>query len=305
MKRTRLQNLLEYGAVCVCAGCIRILPPRISLAIGRGASRMALRLLPARIQLARENLIRAFGTGCAAARQQQIIHQLLALLGEAVSESSIARPEYVRRNVAITGAQHLAAARRNGTGIMALVPHFGMWELASYAFGVHFPDGAVIYKPMKNPYIDRMIRQAREQSGLTLIPSRNALRPIMSKLKQQKAVGMLFDQNAGKSGIKATFFGKTAFTYAAPATFALKTGCSVLPAYLEPLPQFRRYRLVVEEPFPLIRTGDQDHDLLANTQQYNDWLEQLVRARPELWFGWLHQRWKIPSTAANDPSIIR
>ena len=120
----------------------------------------------------------------------------------------------------------------------------------------------------------------------------------------QRNTDLCLDLLAGP-GIKATFFGKTAFTYAAPASFALKTGCSVLPAYLEPLPQFRRYRLVIEAPFPLIRTGDQEQDILANTQQYNDWLEKLVRARPELWFGWLHQRWKIPSTSADDPAIIR
>ena len=44
-----------------------------------------------------------------------------------------------------------------------------------------------------------------------------------------------------------------------------------------------------------IDTGDPGQDLLATVQQYNDFIEQLVRRHPEQWFGWLHNRWKIKS----------
>jgi KDO2-lipid IV(A) lauroyltransferase len=45
--------------------------------------------------------------------------------------------------------------------------------------------------------------------------------------------------------------------------------------------------------FPLIRTGDLQADLLANTQQYVAKIEEEIRKRPGDWL-WAHRRWRTP-----------
>jgi KDO2-lipid IV(A) lauroyltransferase len=41
----------------------------------------------------------------------------------------------------------------------------------------------------------------------------------------------------------------------------------------------------------LIRSGDLEHDLAANTQRFTKVIEDYVRKYPEQWL-WVHRRWK-------------
>src|SRR5438876_7867700 len=64
------------------------------------------------------------------------------------------------------------------------------------------------------------------------------------------------------------FFGKAASTSTGIARLARRTGAAVVPGYAvwdEPL---GRYRLRFEPPVELTRTGDEESDILANTQKF-------------------------------------
>ena len=52
-----------------------------------------------------------------------------------------------------------------------------------------------------------------------------------------------------------------------------------------------RYRLVLEPELNLVRTGDKEYDVRANTELFTGVIERHVREFPEQWL-WLHQRWK-------------
>ncbi len=295
----RARFILEYSGIRLFCSAACALPPRLTIAVGKRIAQIAAGTLKSRVRLAHQNLEHAFGTQYTAEQRQKIIEELFSLLGEAVIESIIFNQRDMN-NLTIDGMEHVEAALAEGHGVIMLVPHYGIWELASFIFGNNFSGTSVIYKSMKNPYLDRYLMRTRRESNLTLIPSKNALRLVIKTLKQSRIVGILYDQNAGKQGIPATFCGKTAFTYAAPAVFSQKTGCAVIPAYMQREPGFRKHRLIIGKPFPQIETGDKEKDLLANTQQYNDFLEDLVRKHPEQWFGWLHNRWKIPRKFKKD-----
>lgn len=289
-----VRYVLEYAGLRLMCAMLRALPHTVSIRLGRNLGMLSRFFIGTRTALAQDNLRLVFGDTMSRDERDAVIVRLLRLLGEAFIESIIFKPDNVKSHIVIDGYNHLEQSLAQGRGVIFLVPHFSMWELASFAFGSCLHDASVIYKPLKNPYIDRYLIRTRRESNLALIPSKQALRSVVGNLKKGHAVGILFDQNAGRGGIPATFFGKTASTYAAPAVFALKTGCPVLPAYMMQESGFRRHRLVIGEPFPLINTGARDRDILANTQQYNDFLEALVRRHPGLWFGWLHRRWRLP-----------
>lgn len=298
--RKRAIYLLEYSAVRMIEALLRLVPQRLAISLGRACGRLATHLFKKRVALAHENLQRAFGSKLTMHQRRDIVRGLFQQLGEAFAESVICTPRDIDR-VVVEGLDILEHALQQGRGAIILVPHFGAWEMASHVFGRCLESAAVIYKPLKNPYLDTYLMQTRLRSKLHLIPSKKALRQVLAHLKAGRAVGILYDQNAGRRGVPATFFGHRAFTYAAPAVFAAKTGCPVLPAYMRRDPGFRRYSLVIGEPFPLMRTGDEAADHMANTQQYNDFLEDLVRREPQHWFGWIHNRWKQPREIAGAP----
>jgi KDO2-lipid IV(A) lauroyltransferase len=199
--------------------------------------------------------------------------------------------------------EHLEHALAKKKGAIVLGPHMGMWEHAAAAFGQRFDTAATLYNPLKNPYVDGYVIRTRGLGKIKLISSKNGLRQLYQSLKKGAMVCLLFDQNAGRDGLPVPFFGKIASTYTAPAAFALKTGCAIVPAYTIKEPGFRRNRMIIGEQFPLIQTGDVEKDIIANTRQYNAFIEDLVQRHPEQWFGWLHRRWKLPRAFAKNDAV--
>jgi len=290
-----LKHLIEYLLFRLVCGAINALPVSFAIQAGRCMGLVSARFLKTRVNLAYTNLQHAFGDGLNHQERTKIIHGLFSYLGEVFVESIIFTRKDVRENITIENLAYVNDALKLNKGVIIIGPHFGPWELASYALGTHITDAATIYKPLKNRYINNYIVRTREKIvHLELISSKNALRPVLGKLRQGNAVVMLFDQNAGKKGIPATFFGRTAMTYPTPAALALQTGCPVIHAHIQNDGELRKFRIIFTKPFPLINTGNREKDLLANTQQYNDYLDNLVRSDPAHWFGWLHNRWKIP-----------
>jgi len=295
--RKKIRHLLEYGAVRLFVFCIRLLPAVLAIQCGRFLGIAAGCIIRSRMRLAHENLKRAFGDRLSHAERCRILRSLMALLGEALVESVIITPEDAAHNVEIEGFQHLEQALALGRGAILLGPHTGMWELAGHVFGARLPRAATLYKPLKNKFVDRYVLASRAQSNMLIISNQNTLTSVMRRLRENYAVVFLYDQNAGRSGVMASFFGHPAMTYAAPAALSRKTGCPVVPGYFIKVPGFRRHRMVLCEPIKPVDTGNPREDLIATVQRYNDFIEEVVRLHPGQWFGWLHNRWKISRRA--------
>jgi KDO2-lipid IV(A) lauroyltransferase len=85
----------------------------------------------------------------------------------------------------------------------------------------------------------------------------------------------------------------------AVATFALRTGAAVIPGFLIWDETLHKHRLRFDPPLELIQTGDRVKDIIANTQMFNQVLENYVRKKPEQWL-WIHKRWNTrPPGEAN------
>jgi KDO2-lipid IV(A) lauroyltransferase len=61
------------------------------------------------------------------------------------------------------------------------------------------------------------------------------------------------------------------------------------PMWVQRLPG-ARFRVIVDEPIPLTKTGDRERDVQAGVAAINAYIEARVRERPAEWF-WVHKRW--------------
>jgi KDO2-lipid IV(A) lauroyltransferase len=73
--------------------------------------------------------------------------------------------------------------------------------------------------------------------------------------------------------------------------FARRYGAQVVPAFNIRLAD-GRYRIMIEPPLKLVRTGDVGRDILENTARFNTVIEKYVRMAPDNWL-WVHRRWRI------------
>ena len=192
----------------------------------------------------------------------------------------------------IEGLDHFRKAKEQKRGILFLTAHFGNWEWMAASFPLLTGQPlAVVFRPIDNPFLERMVGRLRSWTGNRGISKQKAMGRILRVLKEGGAVGILLDQNvAWQEGVFVKFFGEWACTNEGLALIALKTGAAVLPGFNIRQPD-GRYRLVIEPEISLVRTGNREHDVQANTELFTGVIERYVREYPEQWL-WLHQRWK-------------
>jgi KDO2-lipid IV(A) lauroyltransferase len=87
------------------------------------------------------------------------------------------------------------------------------------------------------------------------------------------------------------FFGIPAYTASGLARIALRTDAAVVPTFTVWKPELRKYTLRFDPAVELIRSGDNENDVVANTAKFTKVIEDYVRRYPEQWL-WVHRRWK-------------
>jgi KDO2-lipid IV(A) lauroyltransferase len=128
--------------------------------------------------------------------------------------------------------------------------------------------------------------------GNTPILKDNPVRELLRAMKAGATVGILIDTNmTPPEGVFVDFFGVPACTASGLARIALRTDAAVVPGFTVWDPVLRKYRLRFEPPVTLIRTGNNDADIVANTALFTKVIEDVVRRYPEQWL-WVHRRWK-------------
>jgi KDO2-lipid IV(A) lauroyltransferase len=200
--------------------------------------------------------------------------------------------ENIARYVVVDGFKNYQEGVSRGRGIIYLTGHLGAWELGSFSQSIFGYPLKFVVRPIANARVEKLISQYRMLGGNAPIHRRNAAREILQALRQNEAVGILFDQNTTRDeGVFANFFGIAAATTPAIATFALRTGAAVVPAFLVWDQKIRKHRLTFEPALKLIETGDRAKDIVENTARFNQVLERFVRKYPDQWL-WIHRRWK-------------
>jgi len=285
---------LEYALAWLLIRGISILPRPVARAAGIGLGQLVYLLHGKLRRVGMRNLQLAFPEKSAHERRR-ILRGEFTSLGRQLAEVCLF-PSYTRENVTkivvYDGFENFERAEARGKGVIYLTAHLGGWELSAFSHSIQGHPLHVVMRSMDNPFLDRFITHLRTMHGNRAVDKDNFVRGLLSAMKAGETVGILMDTNmTPPQGVFVDFFGIPACTASGLARIALRTDAAVVPGFTIWDRKLRKYRLRFDPALALIRTGDEEADIVANTALFTKVIEQYVRRYPDQWL-WVHRRWK-------------
>jgi KDO2-lipid IV(A) lauroyltransferase len=201
-------------------------------------------------------------------------------------------PENTRGWIRTEGLDHYLAAQAHGKGVLVLTGHLGAWELSSFYHSLMGHPMGMIIRRLDNRRLDDFVNGIRCLHGNQVLHKDDFGRSLLTAMRAGHTVGILTDTNmTPPQGAFVKFFGVEACAATGLAHVALKTGAAVLPGFMLWEKAERQYVLHFGPQLTFTRTGDDQADILAATQQCTQTIETWIRRYPDQWL-WIHRRWK-------------
>jgi KDO2-lipid IV(A) lauroyltransferase len=289
-----MRQRLEYAAAWPFIKILGVLPRPLARAVGIGLAQLVYLFHGKLRRVGMRNLAMVFPEKTEAERAR-ILRGVFTSLGRQLAEVC-QFPKYSRDNidraVIYDGFENYQRAHARGKGVLFLTAHFGGWELSAFTHSLHGNWMHVVVRAMDNIYLDRLIRQYRTMHGNQIVEKDDFVRGLLAAMKAGEVVGILMDTNmTPPQGIFVDYFGIPACTASGMARIALRADAAVVPTFTIWDEQLKKYRLRFDPALELIRTGDLEADIHANTQKFTGVIESYARKYPEQWL-WVHRRWK-------------
>lgn len=289
-----MRHRLEYALAWLLLRGIGLLPRPIARAVAIVFG-WSVYLLHGRLRrVGMRNLELAFPEKNKSERRK-ILRGTFTSIGRQLAEVSLF-PRYTRENIGqvivYDGFENYERAHSRGQGVLYLTAHLGAWELSAFAHSLQGHPLRIVMRGLDNPYLDALVQRYRTMHGNSVIDKDNFVRGLLAAMKDGETVGILMDTNmTPPQGVFVDFFRIPACTASGLARIALRTDAAVVPGFTVWDPVLRKYRLRFEPALQLIRTQDEEVDVVANTARFTKIIEDYVRRYPDQWL-WVHRRWK-------------
>ena len=274
---------VEYAALRGFETIVYLVPRSAALLLGRAIGWLALKLGVRRTVVIANLRFVDIGSDEDIAR---IVPALYANMGKYIMDllrASRREPPY-----RIHGRELF---ERREHGVIAILAHFGNFELLASTFGALFGDLHVIVKPMHNPHVEKWLDGRRHPTGVRTIAHKKAARRAFMALKQNGVLAALIDQDPGGEGTTIPFLGKPASTVRAIAALQEHMAPHVVSAYAR-LGDDDIYDVVLAHESFELDGLDKDARVTRIQERHNEIVGAWVRAEPEHWFGWFHRRFR-------------
>lgn len=209
---------------------------------------------------------------------------------EAVKVLTMPKKE-IRRRFRLKNPELLERYHRQNRNVIFYMAHHGNWEWFAFMPLFIRHQNTSFYQPLRNKYVDRLMKITRCRYGVLMIASHKGYKSILGLHRQNMltATMVIGDQSPRPSSPKHwTHFlhRETAFLTGADR-IAMKSDTVVIyPAFSKPK------RGLYEIEFVLIEDTPKQAAEGAIIEAYARVLEQTIHKDPEMWL-WSHKRWKL------------
>jgi len=241
-----------------------------------------------------KNLITAYGDSKTDEEIKSIakgvfINLAKVFIDYAYTSNVTTKKEYLKY-VEIVGEENLKKAYEKGKGVLCLIPHLSSWEFSAITPPLLGYETSAASKEIRSPFINRMMVNFRQKRGMKNISRDKSYDKLVEVLKKGECMIIMIDQDTRVRGVYVDFYGKEAYTPIGVTRLAKDTGAAIVPMAMT-RKEDNNYRFTILPEEPLINTGNEEADMLQNTQRHTQLMEQFIKANPDQWV-WVHNRWR-------------
>lgn len=286
-------QLFLFAMIYPLLWLVSILPMRLLYVLSDIIFIFAYYLVGYRKKVVRHNLHLSFPDKTKAELKQiekRSIQHFVDQFMELIKSFTISEKELDKR-VCLTNPELPDAYYDDQKSIILLTGHYANWEWVTCAVNKSLRhELSVVYKKLKNKYLDRLIRRSRNKFGVKVVPTKEFYPEILTNLKNKKigVYGFLADQSPKKELIKywGNFMGIEIPVVIGPETIAKKLNMPVF--YFKTVRLKRGY---YQSTFVLLEENPKQAEPYEITNKYMNELEKQIRKDPEYYF-WTHKRFK-------------
>ena len=198
------------------------------------------------------------------------------------------------------GAEWLDKLYQEKKSILIVMGHYGNWEWAGPSFTLNTRHQlVVVYRPLSNPYFDKMMVSMRTKFGTRITPVNLTLRDMVANRGGITATAFIADQSAPQDKAYWTnFLNQDTPVFTGPEKLAIKFNYPIV--YINMKRVRRGYYEVYTE---LMVTNPRETAENEISEIFARRLEREIVVDPTTWL-WSHRRWKYsrkpqPAAAAD------
>jgi Kdo2-lipid IVA lauroyltransferase/acyltransferase len=176
--------------------------------------------------------------------------------------------------------------------IIIVMGHYGNWEWAGPSFSLNTPyQLVVIYRPLSQPYFEKMMIGMRTRFGTRIIAAEKTLRDMVASRNEVTATAFIADQTATKKDAYwTTFLNQDTAVFTGPEKLARRFNYPVVYMHVQCV---RRGYYEVTPELLFAEPGTAAENDISET--FTNRLEREIILNPTYWL-WSHKRWKHQRT---------
>jgi KDO2-lipid IV(A) lauroyltransferase len=190
--------------------------------------------------------------------------------------------EKIKSLVRIEGREYVDRALEEGRGVILVSAHLGNVDVVGQLPLVYGRPMTSVIQHIQPERLFQYLLSVRQSHGLRLIPSDGQMLDLFRALKRGEIVCLIGDRAIGDNARLVDLFGSPTYLTDGPVQLALRTNTTLIPAYVERLPD-DTFVVRVEPPLELPQTGDRRADVAAGMEMLLAVMERYIARHPEQW----------------------
>lgn len=213
-------------------------------------------------------------------------HYLCDLILETLKTMKMTEKEN-RARVTLKNPEVLEQLFAKNKSVILMLGHFGNWEWFGPCITLNTDyQLVVIYRPLSQPYFEKMTSRWRTRFGTEITPVQQTLRTMVANRDRVTATAFIADQAAPSNAYWTNFLNQDTSVFTGAEKIAVKFNYPVV--YLHATRPKRGYYVVTPEVL-----FDNPAETTENeiSERFTRRLETDIRMNPVIWL-WSHKRWK-------------